>query len=242
MYTFILSEAELCGKCGKSLSSTKSLTRHMRMFHRLVPLSKLSCKKCNFVTLFRENLNRHDALKHVRGRSQIVPRRSISTSKKLKAIEYMETSKATTPERRAYLQRTFSLTPKTQNRLFKKKDKFKSAKKCLFREKGGGRPVDEFWKKIEVDLLKRFLEQRAAGAQVQRRHLLAFVYQICADLNINLATLAQEKGWKNPTRVLQNRIIRFCRQNEIKMKRASRQVHKDQEVNHQYVVHLDFTT
>jgi hypothetical protein len=119
------------------------------------PPIKHSCPKCHFVTFRKENLIRHHALKHVRGRNSFVPRHSIKSSIKKKAIDFMNSSDATTPEKIDLIQRKFHFTPNTQNRLFKTKH-FVPSKKCLFRREGAGRQVDKFWQQIESELFRRF--------------------------------------------------------------------------------------
>ena len=205
-----------------------NLKRHCKIFHG--PNVVISCKKCHFQTFHRSNLLRHHGLKHLRNRSSYVPRRSISTSQKKKAMAYFKSSSTSTPEKKAYIEKNFHLTPNTQSRLFRRQNQFMAAKKSLFRVKGGGRKIDEFWKKIEERLLVKFKAQRDAKAIVHRRHLLGFVYQICAKLEINLASLAESRNWKDVENNLRKRIRRFCIRHKIKMKKCSRQLHKDSQV------------
>ena len=143
---------------------------------------------------------------------------------------YWNSSTSTTLEKREYVEQNFKLTPNTQTRLFRKKDAFTSAKKCLFRVEGAGKPVDEFWAQIEVPLLQKFEEQRSLGCIVHRRHLLNFIYQICAELGINLVFEAQKRKWGSPKKLLRQRVNRFCKKHGIRMKNASRQLHKQPKV------------
>ena len=145
-------------------------------------------------------------------------------------MDYWKTSTASTPEKTKHIEATFKLTPNTQTRLFRDKDRFSAAKKRLFRTEGGGRHQDEFWVEIEKRLLDKFTARRALGCIVHRRHLINFVYTICAELDINLIVEAEKRKWKNPAQVIRKRVDRFCKRNKIKTKRASRQLHKEPKV------------
>ena len=213
--------------CGRRYRHLKHLRDHQTLAH--ITKKLLVCPKCPFKSLYPINLNRHKALRHLRRRSAFIPRRSISTSKKRKAIAYWASSSASTPEKRKYIEANFHLTPSTQSRLFSRQKEFSSARKCLFRVAGGGRPSDETWTKIEEKLLEKFKARRAMGCMVHKRHLLNFVFEICAEMDINLAIEGQ-KGWKSSPKQLRQKIDRFCKTNKIVMKRASRQLHKDPQV------------
>ena len=216
----------LCEICGRRFTRWDNFIAHRRHIHTARKVHV--CPKCPFKTTFPKSLRRHKALRHLRGRSAFIPRRAISTSKKRKAVEYWETTSAPTPEKRKYVEQNFHLTPNTQTRLFAKKDSFSSARKCLFRVAGAGRPTDKTWSTIEEKLLQKFSARRAMGIIVLKRHLIDFVFEICAETGINLA--AQGQGWATTPKLLRLQIDRFCVKNKIKMKRASRQLHKNPKV------------
>ena len=217
-----------CDVCGKRYPLQRNLISHRKLSHSSSTV--FTCRKCPFKTIFLFNFRRHQVLRHLRRRSSYVPRRSISIKKKEKAVEYWRTSNASTPEKRRHVEETFKLTPNTQSRLFAKKDAFVKAKKCLFRVEGGGRHTDEFWAPIEAKLLERFSAKRAMGCIVHKRHLLTYVFEICAELNVNLAEEGERRKWKSAPKVLRQRIDRFCLKHKIRMKRASRQLHKNPQV------------
>lgn len=216
-----------CSTCGKHYALRRAFQHHKNLIHSNRPI--IRCSKCPFTTLFPENLRRHYA-RHLCRRSAYIPRRTISTSKKRQACEYWNSSTATTPKKREFVERTFRLTPNTQSRIFRKKNAFTTAKKRLFRLEGGGRPVDEFWAKIEGPLLQRFEERRDLGCIVHKRHLINFVHQICAELDINIALEGEKRKWGNPGKLIRLRIDRFCKKHKIRMKKASRQLHKKPKV------------
>ena len=221
-------EGYLCEICGRSFTRRKNLCAHQKLLHSSRKVWR--CKKYPFSTLFQRNLARHHALRHLRRRSAYIPRRSISMSDKKKALEYWKKSNAVTPEKRAYVEKNFHLTPNSQSRLFRAKSDFNVAKKRLFRLEGGGRNVDEFWTKIEEKLVSKFKTRREMGCIVHRRHLVLFVYEICAELQINLDLEAKKRKWKSPGKIIRQRVDRFCKKWKIKMKRAARQCHKDPQV------------
>ena len=68
------------------------------------------------------------------------------------------------------------------------------------------------------------------GCIVHKRHLVNWIFDICGELNINLAAEGAKRKWKSPAKLLRQRIDRFCKKHKIVMKRASRQVHKDPKV------------
>ena len=219
----------VCKICNKKYSRRSVLQVHKRTIHGSGKVH--TCAKCPFRTCRIDHLRRHHALLHLRRRSAYVPRRSISTTKKRKAVAYWNSSTATTPEKRSYVEKHFKLTPNSQTRLFRKKHSVSNAKKRLFREEGGGRKTDEFWVRIEEKLLTKFTARRAMGARVHKRHVVNFVYEACAELEISLAAEGEKRGWKAPAKLIRQRVDRFCRKFKIKMKRASRQYHKDPEVS-----------
>ena len=219
----------LCEICGRRFTRWGNFLAHQRIAH--TARKTLVCPKCPFKTIYVDNLRRHKALRHLRRRSTFIPRRSIPTSKKKKALEYWTTASASTPEKQKYVEKNFHLTPNTQSRLFAKKDSFSSARKCLFNVAGAGRPTDETWTKIEEKLLERFRARRSMGIMVHKRHLINLVFEICADLDVNLAAEDQKNGWKSSPKLLRQKVDRFCIKHRIKMKRASRQLHKNPKVN-----------
>ena len=111
----------------------------------------------------------------MRGRGSFVPRRQIQVRKKEAAAKYLRTTRDTTPEKEATLEKKYSLTPKSRQRLLKAASARKSpsgkAKRRNFRQKGGGRKLDEWWLQVEPHLIERFKTRRAAGAVVLRSHL-----------------------------------------------------------------------
>ena len=217
----------LCEHCGRHYRHRRSFHFHQKLAHS--EKKTLVCPKCPFQTIFQANLRRHKALRHLRGRSAYIPRRNISTTKKRQALEYWASSTASTPEKRKFVEEKYKLTPNSQSRLFSQRKSFSSARKCLFRVAGAGRPADEAWTKIEDLLLKKFTARRAMGCLVHKRHLMNFVFEICGELDINLAIEGQ-KGWKATPKQLRQKVDRFCRKHKIKMKRASRQLHKNPRV------------
>ena len=154
--------------------------------------------------------------------------------KKRDAIDFWNTSTLSTPEKRKHVENRFHLTPNTQSRVFRKKDTAIKAKRSLtksFRVEGGGREVDAFWIPIEEGLLLKFKERRAMGAVVKIRHLLEFVYEICAEKGFDIALEAQKRQWENTREVLRKRVGRFLEKYKIVDKRASRQINKNEKVN-----------
>ena len=156
---------------------------------------------------------------------------SLQTSKKKKAMEFWKSSTASTPEKRQYVEKHFHLTPTSQSRLFANKEKFSTARKCLFRVAGAGRPVGETWAKIEEKLLEKFTRRREMGILIHKRHLMNYVFEICSELQINLAVEGSKNGWRATPKLLCQQIDWFCKNNDITMKRASRQLHKKPKVN-----------
>jgi hypothetical protein len=145
-------------------------------------------------------------------------------------VEYWSTSTATTPEKSQFVEQHFKLTPNTQTRLFRKKNPNPRAKNRLFREEGGGRKTDQFWEQIEQQILAKFTSRRKMGCIVHKRHLVNFVFEACALNEINLAAEGEKRGWKALAKLIRQRVDRFCRKFKIRMKRASRQCHKDPKV------------
>ena len=226
----LLTDSHECETCARKYRSKRTLLTHQRLVHSAkVPFL---CNRCPFKTSFPASLRRHNALIHLRRRSTYIPRRSISTKKKRSAIKYWETSTASTPEKRQHIEKTFKLTPKSQLRLFAKKEAFSKAKKCLFRIEGGGRNADEFWAPIEAKLLERFKARRAMGCIVLKTHLVNLVFSICGEMGINLAEEEKRRGWKSAPKLIRQRIDRFCVREKIVLKRASRQLHKNPAVGH----------
>ena len=216
-----------CEPCGRDYKHGKSFRTHRRLAHSALFITR--CPKCPFTTVFPTSLIRHHALRHLRRRSGYIPRRAISSEKKKKAKDFWQSSNASSPEKRSYIERNFKLTPNTQSRLFRKINN--PVKKSLkFRDKGAGRKMDEFWARIEQPLLDKFKFRRSLGCIVHRRHLANWVYLICAELGMNLAEEAEKQKWKSPPKVIRQHIARFCGRNKIFMKPASRQLHKAPEV------------
>ena len=152
--------------------------------------------------------------------------------KKRDAIEFWNSSTLSTPEKQKHVELRFHLTPNTQTRVFRNKDTISKAKRSLpFRAEGAGRETDEFWLPIEERLLIKFQERRAMGCVVKIRHLLEFVYQICAEIGFNIALEAQKRQWVDTREVLRKRVGRFMEKYKIIDKRASRQIHKNAKVS-----------
>lgn len=153
--------------------------------------------------------------------------------KKSAAIKYLKSTTDLTPEKKKTLQDQFSMSPNTQDRLFRSLQKSGAsannsrAKKRLFREEGGGRKLDNWWQEVEPHLLRRFKTYRDAGSVVLRSHIVGWVIEICHQIGIDLAKLRKERQWKNFRGNLKLRVRRFCKRKDIKMKRASRQLYKN---------------
>ena len=90
--------------------------------------------------------------------------------------------------------------------------------------------MDDVFAEIKILLLKKFEDRRDLGCIVHRRHLVNDVYSICTELGVNLIVEAEKHQWKNPAKVIRQRVDRFCTRNKIRNKRASRQLHKQPEV------------
>ena len=192
---------------------------------------KLTCAKCHFTTRFRFNLQRHVARIHSRGRSSFIPRRQIPLKLRLAAKKFLQENPET-PEREQIVEKRFRLSPNTQKRLLRDVT-FKATKakrKLQFRDEGAGRKIDEWWAKIEFILLQRFEQQRLAGAIVTRPHMVGMVLDISAELGINLLELQEQRGWRDLSENIRQRVSKFLVKNKIKKKRASRQVYRDPKV------------
>ena len=148
-------------------------------------------------------------------------------------MQYLQTTTDSTPEKTATLEKRFSLTPKSQQRIIRSLEKKKAAKRSkrrLFRDVGGGRKLDKWWVQVEPVLLQRFKTHRSAGCVVLPSHLYVWTIEICFDVGIDLEQLKLERRWKDFRNSLRKRIRSFCSRNNIKMKRASRQVFRDPKV------------
>ena len=110
LYSYL--DGYLCRECGKSFKFAKSYRQHRKVVHTNPSIHW--CPKCPFTTICHDSLRRHHAHLHLRRRSAYVPRRSISTSKKKKAIDYWNNSAACTPKKRKHVEENFKLTPNGQ--------------------------------------------------------------------------------------------------------------------------------
>lgn len=215
-----------CQVCGKSFKHGKSYRRHRKVHLGFI----YRCDKCSFKSVREDTLRRHKGLIHLRRRTTYVPRRSISTKNKRKALQFWNSSSASSPEKRSLIQSKFKLSPNTQSRLFRKKDTFPAARKRLFRVEGAGRHVDKTFVQIETRVMRKFKASRKKGCFVHRRHMVNFFYASCAELGINLIEEAEKREWKFPAIVIRKRIDRLCKREKIVMKTASRQLHKGSKV------------
>jgi hypothetical protein len=79
-------------------------------------------------------------------------------------LKYLKNTKASTPEKKATLEKKYSMTPNSQKRLLNQKVKTTKSTRKRFSEKGGGHKVDDWWLKVKPHLLARFKEQQKADA------------------------------------------------------------------------------